>query len=156
MPPRRFCFLAATLFCSISRACTEPLVIPLPPHTISTPPAASALGSPVIGSWHDGLCLLLPPGVTPFEAVSDTLTFRADGTFTQTVEKATGRVPSRGTYTVTGSRLTLFYLFGPPKPVQYEFSRAGDRLRLQPVGLSRSAAWTLSRTAAPALERPSL
>ena len=104
-----------------------------PSHAISAPPTASALGSPVVGTWHDGPCLLLPPGITPFEAVSDTLTFRADGTFTQTVDKATGRVPSRGAYTVTGSRLTLSYLFGTQKPALYEFSRAGDRLLLQPV-----------------------
>ena len=95
MPTARFCLVTAMLFYSVSCAYGEPLVIPLPSHAIPAPPAASALGSPVIGSWHDGSCLLLPPGITPFEAVSDTLTFRADGTFTQTVEKATGRVPSR-------------------------------------------------------------
>ena len=145
----RFCFVATMLFCSVCCAYAEPLVIPLPSHAIPAPPAASALGSPVVGSWHDGPCLLLPPGITPFEAVSDTLTFRADGTFTQTVDKATGRVPSRGTYTVAGSRLTLSYLFGTQKPALYEFSRAGDRLQLQPVGLDKVAARTLSRVGSP-------
>ncbi len=156
MPTVRLCFLVATLFCSVRCACAEPLVIPLPSHTTTAPPAANALGSPLLGSWHDGPCLLLPPGITPFEVVSDTLTFRADGTWTQTVEKATGRVPSRGAYTVAGSRLTLFYLFGSQKPALYEFSRAGDRLLLQPVGLGKSAAWTLLRVAVPDLERPFL
>ena len=146
MQTTRISFLAAMFFCSITCACAEPLVIPLPSHAIPAPPAASALGSPLLGSWHDSQCLLLPPGVTPFETVSDTLTFRADGTFTQTIEKATGCVPSRGSYTVTGSRLTLFYLFGTQKPAQYEFSRTGgDRLQLQPVGLSKSAIRMLSR-----------
>ena len=156
MPATRLCLLAAALLCSIGCACAEPPVLPLPPHAISAPPAASAFGSPVAGSWHDGPCLLLPPGITPFEAVSDTLTFRADGTFTQTVDKATGRVPSRGTYTVTGSRLTLSYLFGTQKPALYEFSRSGDRLLLQPIGLGKIAVRTLSRVAAPNLERPFL
>ncbi len=140
---RLFAVAVAALSSAAGQA--EPLVIPLPSHAIIASPAASTFGSPVAGAWHDGPCLLLPPGITPFEAVSDTLTFRADGTWTQTIEKATGRVQRRGTYTLTGNRLTLSYLLGMSKPVLYEFSRTGDRLLLQPVGLSRSVARTLIR-----------
>lgn len=145
MPSTRFYLLTAALFCGLGRASAAPLVIALPSHAISAPPAASALGSPVDGAWRDGPCLLLPPGITPFEAVSDTLTFCADGTFTQTINKATGRLQMRGTYTLAGSRLTLNSPLGLLKPAQYEFSRTGDRLLLQPVGLGKSAARTLIR-----------
>jgi hypothetical protein len=151
MSAARFRLLAAAiaaLSSAAGQAQAEPLVIPLPSHTITAPPAASALGSPVAGAWHDGPCLLLPPGITLFETVSDTLTFRADGTWTQTIEKATGRVQRRGTYTLTGNRLTLSSLLGTPKPALYEFSRTGDRLLLQPVGLGKSAARTLDRVRA--------
>lgn len=145
----RFCFLTAALFCGFvclfGRVSAEPLVISLPSPAVTTPPAGSELGSPVAGVWRDGSCLLLPPGVTPFEAFSDTLTFQADGTFTQTVDKATGRLRTRGTYTIAGSRLTLSFPLGLLKPAQYEFSRIGDRLLLQPVGLGKTAAQTLLR-----------
>jgi hypothetical protein len=134
------CFIGA-----ISQASAYPLAISLPSHAIPTPPNPAI---PVLlGSWHDGKCLILPPGVIPFEAVSDTLTFRSDGTFTQEVNKATGIVRSTGRYTVNGSHLTLNYLFGTLKPVCYDFSRKGDLLLLQPADSGKDALRTLSRCA---------
>ena len=139
-------FFAAALaaaFGSGGQVAAYPLTITLPPSTVTAP------GGPILpGSWHDGRCLLLPPGVTPFEAVYATLTFRTDGTFSQAIEKATGTLHEQGRYTVTGSRLTLDYLFDTRKSAQYEFSRTGDRLLLQPVSLSKTAAWTLQRIGA--------
>ncbi len=121
----------------------SPPAVTLPPHALTVPPAAAL--SILVGTWDDKPCLLLPPGITPFEAVSDMLTFRADGTYAQTIEKATGRLQTRGTYTAAGGHLTLSFPLGLLKPVQYEFSRAGDRLLLQPVGLGKSAGRTLMR-----------
>ena len=143
MSPTRFFVLAAAL-CSVGPVSAAPLVIPLPPHAISAPPAASPLGSPLLGQWHDSSRLMLPPGITPFETVSDTLTFRADGTWTQTIEKATGRLQTRGSYTVTGARLTLSFLAGTGT-AQYEFLRIGDHLQLQSVALGKPTVLTLSR-----------
>ena len=144
MTKTRFYLLSAAValgICSAGQA--YPLTIPLPPKAIPAPPPNPNI--PVLlGSWHDGPCLLLPPGVTPFEAVSDTITFRQDGTFTQAVNKATGRLTETGRYTVTGNRLTLDYL-GALKPEAYEFSRKGELLLLQRAGSGQSEVRTLSR-----------
>lgn len=114
-----------------------PLTITLPSRAI---PAPSPPSIPfLLGSWHDGPCLLLPPGITPFEAVSDTITFRQDGTFTQDINKATGRLKKTGTYTVSATHLTLNYLIGSGKPNAYEFSGRGDTLLLKPVGAGAEA-----------------
>ena len=112
------------------------------------PPVPAAGSLVLFGAWHDGRCSLLPPGVTSFEAVYDTLAFHADGTFLQTIEKATGALHEQGRYTVTGSRLTLDHLFDARKPAQYEFVRTGDRLLLQPVSLGKMVTWTLMRVGA--------
>ena len=146
MTKTRFYLLPAAValgFCGIGQANAFHLAIPLPPRAIPAPPPPNI---PVLlGSWHDGPCLLMPPGVTPFEAVSDTLTFRQDGTFTQVVNKATGRLKEAGTYTVAGNNLTLHYLLEPVKPLAYEFSRKGDLLLLQRAGSGASETRTLSR-----------
>lgn len=140
---RLFAAVAALSFLGgIHQASAAPLTAPLPLKAIPAPPPAIPA---LLGSWHDGKCLLLPPGITSFEAVSDTLTFRADGTFTQSVNKAAGIVKKTGTYTVSGSRLTLNYLLGPLVPTQYDFSRKGDLLLLQPAGSGKAALRTLSR-----------
>ncbi len=147
MQTSRFCLslpLMAALACGIGPVSAEPLAVALPPHSITTLPAASLLGSPLLGKWHDGPCLLLPPGITPFETVSDTLAFHADGTFTQTIEKATGRLQTRGSYSVAGSRVTLSFLFGTSS-LQYGFFRIGNQLQLQPVGPGKIVVRTLSR-----------
>ena len=134
---------AAMMLGCCRMACAYPLTIPLPSRAIPAPPPNPNI--PVLlGSWHDGPCLLLPPGVTPFEAASDTITFQADGTFTQIINKATGRLKETGRYTVTGSRLTLSYL-GALKPETYEFSRKGELLLLQRAGSGQSEVRTLSR-----------
>ncbi len=101
--------------------------------TAPRPLSPGDLGSPLNGKWQDVLCRLLPPGISPFETVSDTLTFQPDGTFTQTIEKATGTFHSSGMYTVAGTRLSLSFPLGT-HPVLYKLSRTGDRLRLQSVG----------------------
>ena len=148
---KRFVFAAALAAAlgSGGQVAAYPLTLTLPPPSVAAAPPVPAAGSLVLlGSWHDGRCSLLPPGVTPFEAVYDTLAFHADGTFLQTIEKATGTLHEQGRYTVTGSRLTLDYLFDAQKPAQYEFVRTGDRLLLQPVGLGKMAAWTLQREGA--------
>ncbi len=136
MTRTRFCLLPAVVavgFCGIGQATAFPLAVPLPPRAIPAPPPNP--GIPVLlGSWHDGPCLLPPPGITPFEAVSDTITFRQGGTFTQVINKATGRLEKTGTYTVAGAHLTLRYLIGSGTPAAYEFSRKGDTLLLQPAG----------------------
>ena len=133
MTKTRFYLLSAASMLGIcSKGHAYPLTIPLPPQAIPALPPNPSI--PVLlGSWHDGPCLLLPPGVTPFEAVSDTITFRQDGTFTQDINKATGRLKETGTFAVTGNRLTLSY-WGTLKPEVYEFSRKGNTLFLQPVG----------------------
>ena len=147
---KRF-FFAAALAAALGsggQVATYPLTLTLPPPSVTTPPVPAAGSLVLLGAWHDGRCLLLPPGVTPFEAVYDTLAFHADGTFLQTIEKATGTLHEQGRYTVAGSRLTLDYLFDARKPAQYEFVRTGDRFLLQPVGLGKMAAWTLMRVGA--------
>lgn len=140
MTKTRFCLIPAIVaigFCGIGQANAFPLAIPLPPRAIPAPPPTSI---PVLlGSWQDGRCFLLPPGITPFEAVSDTITFRQDGMFTQDINKAAGRLKKTGTYTVAGTRLTLNYLIGPVKPLAYEFSGKGDTLLLKPVGVGAEA-----------------
>ena len=147
MTKTRFYWIAAAVMLGLSginHASAYPLAIPLPSQAISAPPPNPAI--PVLlGSWHDGPCLLLPPGITPFEAVSDTITFRQDGTFTQDINKATGRLKKTGTYIVSGARLTLSYLMGPAKPAAYEFSRKGDLLLLQRAGSGQTETRTLSR-----------
>jgi len=146
MSAARFCFSAALLafavLCLLKIADAAPATTRAP-RAIGAPPAVFAPVPTLLGSWHDGLCLLLPPGVSLFETVSDTLVFQSDGTFTQTIEKATGTLHTRGYYSVAGSRLTLSSLMGTDKPLQYDFSRTGDRLLLQPVGPGKTAAWTL-------------
>ncbi len=141
-----FCFASAAVMLGLGgliRAGAYPLTLTLPPRAIPAPPPPDI---PVLlGSWHDGRCLLLPPGVTPFEAVSDTITFRQDGTFTQVINKAMGRLKETGTYTVASNHLTLRYLIGSGKPGAYEFSRKGDFLLLQRAGSSQSETRTLSR-----------
>ncbi len=141
-----FYFITAAVVLGLSgtnRVGAYPLIITLPLRAIPTPPPPSA---PVLlGSWHDGQCLLLPPGITPFEAVSDTIAFRQDGTFTQDINKATGRLKETGTYTVAGTRLTLSYLVGSVKPDTYEFSRKGDLLLLQRTGSGQAETRTLAR-----------
>ena len=145
MTKTRFYLLSAASMlgiCSMGHA--YPLTIPLPPKAIPAPPPNPSV--PVLlGSWHDGPCLLLPPGVTPFEAVSDTITFRQDGTFTQAINKATGRLEKTGTYTAAGTHLTLRYSVGPATPAAYEFSRKGEMLFLQRAGSGQSDVRTLSR-----------
>lgn len=148
MTRTRFCLLPAVVaavgFCGIGQANAFPPAISLPPRAIPVPPPNP--GIPVLlGSWHDGQCLLLPPGITPFEAVSDTITFRQDGTFTQVINKATGRLKETGTYRVTSTHLTLIYLIGSGNPSRYEFSRKGDLLLLLRAGSSASETRTLSR-----------
>lgn len=141
----RFCLISAAMMFGGSgsiHADAGPPAITLPSHVVSTPPAALPV---LVGTWNDEPCLLLPPGITLFETITDRLTFRADGTFAQTIDKATGRLQTRGTYMVAGSRLTLSFPLGLLKPAQYEFSRTGDRLLLQPVGLGKSAGRTLMR-----------
>ena len=147
MTRTRFYFVPAIVaigFCGIGHADAYPLTITLPSRAIPAPPPNPTI--PVLlGSWHDGPCLLLPPGVIPFEAVSDTITFRQDGTFTQVINKATGTVRKTGSYRVNGTRLTLNYLVSPIKPVQYEFSRNGGLLLLHPAGSGQSETRILSR-----------
>jgi len=142
----RFCFYAALAAACVGQVAAYPLTITLPSPSVNGPPAAfPAIPGGLLGQWRDGSCLLLPSGITPFETVSDTLDFHAGGTFSQTIETATGTLHEQGRYTVTGSRLTLDYLFDTRKPAQYEFARNGDHLLLQPVGHGKMAAWTLQR-----------
>lgn len=127
--------LAAVLLglTGLNHAGAYPQAITLPSAAISVPPLNPNVAA-LLGSWQDGHCHLLPPGITPFEAVSDTITFRQDGTFTQVINKATGRLKETGTYMVADSHLTLNYLVGSGKPNTYEFSCKGDTLLLQPTG----------------------
>lgn len=147
MSALHFCSVAAALAvlsCAAGPANADPLVITLPSRMISTPQIAASALPLLLGKWHDGSCLFLPPGITPFETVSDTLTFHANGTFTQTIEKATGRLRTGGNYTVAGTRLTLSFLLGTGS-AQYEFSRIGDHLQLQLVKPGKSTVRTLSQ-----------
>ena len=148
MTRTRFCLLPAVVaavgFCGIGQANAFPPAISLPPRAIPVPPPNPSIPA-LLGSWHDGQCLLLPPGITPFEAVSDTITFRRDGAFTQVINKATGRLKETGTYSVTSTHLTLSYLVGSVKPDAYEFSRKGDLLLLQRAGSGQAETRTLSR-----------
>lgn len=128
----------------LRRAGAYPLTITLPPKAIPAPPPNSSI-PPLLGSWHDGQCVLLPPGITSFEAVSDTITFRQDGTFTQDINKATGRLKESGTYTVAGSRLTLCYLAASTNATIYNFSHTGNTLLLQPIGTGKGKVLTLDR-----------
>lgn len=150
-------FFAAALAAALDlggRVAAYPLTITLPPSTAAAPPVSVGSSPLLVGVWHDkshwrdSSHLHLPPGVTLFEVALDTLSFRADGTFVQDIEKATGTLHIQGHYAVTGSRLTLDYLFDSRKPAQYEFVRTGDSLLLQPVGLGKLAAWTLQRIGA--------
>ena len=141
--------LTAAFVCGgIGQAAAYPLSIALPSHAVTAPLVSAAGVSLLLGQWHDGSCLLLPPGITPFETATDTLTFRADGTFAQVIQKATGTLQARGRYTVTGSRLTLDYLFGTQKPAQYDLSRTGDILLLQSVSGGKTVVRTLVRVSA--------
>ena len=127
---------AALGICSLGHA--APPAIPLPPKAIPAPPPNPNIPA-LIGSWQDKQCLLLPPGITPFEAVSDAITLRQDGTFTQSISKATGRLEKTGTYTLAGTHLTLRYLVGTGTPAAYEFSRKGDTLFLKLAGSGKLA-----------------
>ena len=134
---RSFLVAAAGTVCALGQANAAPLIIAPP-----LPPAAAAM----LGSWQDAKHLLLPPGIGAFETVSDVIRFKPDGTFTQTINKATGRVREAGQYTVTGSRLTLSYVLGSEKPARYEFSRAADHLLLTLVGPAKPETVTLFRS----------
>ena len=142
MSTTRFSLCAAAVslaagLCGTDHAGAAPLSIPLPLQAVPAPPTVP---SPLLlGVWQDKQCLLLPPGISPFEAVSDAITLRQDGTFTQAINKATGRLKETGTFTVAGTHLTLRYLVGTGTPAAYEFSRKGETLFLQRTGSGKPA-----------------
>jgi len=146
MTKTRFYLISAAVMLGLSginHAHAYRLTITLPPRAIPAPPPP--IIPVLLGSWHDGQCLLLPPGVVPFETVFDTITFQANGTFTEVIQKATGTLREQGQYTVSGSRLTLDFLLALRKPAQYEFSRSGAFLLLRPAGSGASETRTLAR-----------
>ncbi len=123
----------------------EPPAITLPSHALPAPPPS--LDIPLmLGAWQDADGLLLPPGIGRFETYSDVVTFHADGTWTQVIDKSGGQTRSAGYYTWDGSRLTLDGdgLTGGRR--QYEVTRSGDALRLVPVGPARAVAFTIKHS----------
>lgn len=92
-------------------------------------PQARAASVNVVGAWEGGL---LPPGISPFETIRSTVTFRADGTYTLRVVKPTGEFGGSGTYRVEGNTLTLGALSGSAAEECFRASRRGPTLTLEP------------------------
>ena len=92
--------------CAAGSALAYPLAIALPSRVVSAPPPS--LDIPLmLGAWQDTGGLLLPPGIGHFETYSDVVTFRADGTWTQVIDRSGGRTRGAGYYTWDGSHLGL-------------------------------------------------
>jgi hypothetical protein len=108
---------------------------------------AALVDSGVNGSWKGGL---LPPGITGFEAIQSSVTFRPDGNFTVTVEKPTGTFKRQGSYSLKDGVLALTYAFGSSAPARYRLTRTGKSLGLQPLDTPDAGALTLQPTPASA------
>lgn len=100
---------------------------------ISQPGTLQARSAPVniFGTWQGGL---LPPGISPFETIQSTTTFRPDGTYTLRVVKPTGTFAGSGTFRVDSEILTLNATGGVASVNSFRASRHETTLTLQPIG----------------------
>ena len=74
------------------------------------------------GNWVGNV---LPPGISPFEVICSTVTFRPDGTFQVVTEKPTGFFRGAGTYSVQGREVSLSFPSTPS--AYYRLTRSGDK-----------------------------
>ena len=80
------------------------------------------------GNWVGNV---LPPGISPFEVICSTVTFRPDGTFQVVTEKPTGSFRGAGTYSIHGRAAALS--FPSTAPAHFRLTRSGDKLNPQLV-----------------------
>ena len=98
---------------------------------LALPASRSDSGQPGVngalsGNWVGNV---LPPGISPFEVIRNTVTFRPDGTFLVVTEKPTGSFRGAGTYSVQGYAVSLS--FPNTAPAHYRFTRSGDKFHPQ-------------------------
>ena len=100
---------------------------------LALPASRSDSGQPGVngalsGNWVGNV---LPPGISPFEVIRNTVTFRPDGTFQVVTEKPTGAFRGAGTYSIQGSIAALS--FPSTAPAYYRLTRSGDKFNPQLV-----------------------
>jgi len=100
---------------------------------LAIPASHSNSGQPGVNNALSGNWLgnVLPPGISPFEVIRSTVTFKSDGTFQVVTEKPTGSFRGAGTYSIRGSTAALS--FPSTAPAYYRLTRSGDKLNLQLV-----------------------
>ena len=100
---------------------------------LAIPASHSNSGQPGVNNALSGNWLgnVLPPGISPFEVIRSTVTFRPDGTFQVVTEKPTGSFRGAGTYSVQGREASLSFPSTPS--AHFRLTRSGDKLNPQLV-----------------------
>ena len=119
---RRFHLLLFAGVISTALYASLALALPATRSDSGQPGANGALS----GNWVGNV---LPPGISPFEVIRSTVTFRPDGTFQVVTEKPTGSFRGAGTYSVQGRAVSLS--FPSTAPAYYRLTRSGDKFNPQ-------------------------
>ena len=115
---RRFNLLLFTGVIGTAFCASFALALPATRSDSGQPGANGALS----GNWVGNV---LPPGISPFEVICSTVTFKSDGTFQVVTEKPTGFFRGAGTYSVQGREVSLSFPSTPS--AYYRLTRSGDK-----------------------------
>ncbi len=118
----RFSLLACAGMIGMALWSSDGLALP----GIRPAPDQPTIHTALSGNW---LGDVLPPGISPFEVIRSTVTFKPDGTFNVVVETPTGSFRGAGSYSVQGHTVSLS--FPSRAPVSYRLTRSGAKSNVQ-------------------------